>query len=42
MAFNSIDWTIDFTGRTVTNDDSVIGDNLPTNTGGTWFVGEIL
>jgi len=42
MAFNSTDWIIDFTGQTVTNVDSGVGDNLPVTTGGTWFVGEML
>lgn len=42
MAFNSSDWTIDYTGSTVTNNDSGIGLNLPSVTGGTWFVSPIL
>ncbi len=39
--FDSSKWQIDYTGRTITNNDSGIGDNLPINTGATWFVEEI-
>lgn len=41
MAFNSADWTIDYGAKTVTNDDSVAGTNLPHDAGGT-YQGEML
>ena len=33
MAFNSIDWTIDYVAKTVTNNDSGTGSNLPSALG---------
>jgi len=42
MAFNSTDWTIDYTGSTVTNNDSGTGTNLPSIFGDYTYVGEIL
>ncbi len=41
MAFNSADWTIDYTAKTVTNNDSGIGANLPHDASGT-HQGELL
>lgn len=41
MSFNSADWTIDYTAKTVTNDDSGTGTNLPHNVSGT-YQGHIL
>ena len=41
MAFNSADWTIDYGAKTVTNDDSGTGANLPHDAGGT-YQGDIL
>ena len=41
MAFNSADWAIDYGAKTVTNDDSVAGTNLPHDSSGT-YLGEIL
>jgi len=41
MAFNSADWTIDYALKTVTNNDSGIGTNLPHNVTGT-YQGHIL
>jgi len=41
MAFNSADWTIDYDAKTVTNDDSVAGTNLPHDVSGT-YQGELL
>jgi len=39
MAFSSSDWTIDYGAKTVTNDDSGTGTNLPVNLGTTAKVG---
>ena len=41
MAFNSGHWTIDYSSKTVTNNDSGTGANLPHDAGGT-YQGEIL
>lgn len=41
MAFSSADWTIDYTLKTVTNNDSGTGTNLPHDASGT-HLGEIL
>ena len=41
MAFNSAEWTIDYGAKTVTNNDSGTGANLPHDIGGT-NLGEIL
>lgn len=41
MAFNSTDWTIDYALKTVTNDDSGTGANLPHDVSGT-YIGDIL
>ncbi len=42
MAFNSADWTIDYDAKTVTNDDSGTGTNLPAAYGDNTYVGSIL
>ncbi len=42
MAFNSGDWSIDYNNRTVTNNDSAVGSNLPSVTGNYDYVGEML
>lgn len=42
MAFNSVDWTIDYGAKTVTNDDSAAGTNLPAAYGGNTYVGPII
>lgn len=42
MAFNSIDWTIDYALKTVTNNDSGVGTNLPSALGDYTKVGEVL
>ena len=42
MAFNSADWTIDYSLKTVTNNDSGTGTNLPSATGDYLYVGEVL
>jgi len=41
MAFSSSHWTIDYSAKTVTNNDSGTGANLPHDAGGT-YQGEIL
>lgn len=41
MAFNSADWTIDYGAKTVTNNDSAAGTNLPHDAGGT-YQGQLL
>ncbi len=41
MAFNSSHWTIDYAAKTVTNNDSAAGSNLPHDAGGT-YLGEVL
>lgn len=41
MAFNSSEWTIDYVAKTVTNNDSGTGANLPHDASGT-HLGEIL
>lgn len=41
MAFNSADWTIDYVAKTVTNNDSGTGANLPHDASGT-HLGQIL
>ena len=41
MAFNSADWTIDYSAKTVTNNDSGVGANTPHDAIGT-YLGEIL
>lgn len=42
MAFNSADWAIDYGAKTVTNDDSGTGTNLPAASGDNTYVGPIL
>ncbi|RLD59845.1 MAG: hypothetical protein DRI97_00155 [Bacteroidetes bacterium] len=42
MAFNSADWAIDYDAKTVTNDDSGTGTNLPAAFGDNTYVGPIL
>lgn len=42
MAFNSADWTIDYVAKTVTNNDSGTGTNLPPVTGDYSKVGTVL
>jgi len=42
MAFNSADWTIDYTLKTVTNNDSGTGTNLPSVLGNYTKVGTVL
>ncbi len=42
MAFSSADWTIDYSAKTVTNNDSGTGNNLPSATGDYSKVGTIL
>ena len=42
MAFTSTDWTIDYANKTVGNDDSGTGNNLPSATGDYSKVGPIL
>jgi len=42
MAFNSADWTIDYTFKTVTNNDSGTGSNVPAVTGNQTYVGTCL
>lgn len=42
MAFSSADWTIDYANKTVGNDDSGVGTNLPSATGDYSKVGPIL
>lgn len=42
MAFSSADWTIDYALKTVTNDDSGTGTNLPAALGTTAKVGPVL
>lgn len=42
MAFSSADWTINYTLKTVTNNDSGTGNNLPVNLGDKSKVGEVL
>jgi len=42
MAFNSAHWTIDYDNKTVTNNDSGTGNNLPSVYGDYTYVGEIL
>ena len=42
MAFNSADWTIDYVAKTVTNNDSGTGSNLPPVTGDYSKVGTVL
>lgn len=42
MAFNSTDWTIDYGAKTVVNNDSGIGTNLPSNLGNYSKVGTVL
>lgn len=42
MAFNSADWTIDYGAKTVTNDDSGTGTNLPSALGNYTKVGPII
>jgi len=42
MAFSSGDWTIDYGAKTVTNDDSATGTNLPSVYGDNTYVGPIL
>ena len=42
MAFNSADWTIDYSLKTVTNNDSGTGTNLPSAIGDYSKVGEVL
>lgn len=42
MAFNSSHWTIDYSAKTVTNNDSGTGSNLASVVGDDTYVGEIL
>lgn len=42
MAFNSADWTIDYVAKTVTNNDSGTGNNVPAVTGNQTYVGSCL
>jgi hypothetical protein len=42
MAFSSADWTINYALKTVTNNDSGTGNNLPVNLGTTAKVGPII
>ena len=42
MAFSSADWTIDYGAKTVTNNDSSTGNNLPATLGTTAKVGTVL
>jgi len=42
MAFSSSDWTIDYSAKTITNNDSGTGNNLPITTGDYSKVGEVL
>ena len=42
MAFSSADWTINYTLKTVTNNDSGTGNNLPSALGNNSKVGPIL
>ena len=42
MAFNLADWTVDYALKTVTNNDSGIGNNLPSALGDYSKVGEVL
>jgi len=42
MAFNSAHWTIDYTLKTVTNNDSGTGANVPAVTGNQTYVGSCL
>ena len=42
MAFTSSEWTINYTTKTVTNNDSGTGTNLPSATGDYSHVGEVL
>lgn len=42
MAFNSADWTIDYALKTVTNNDSGTGNNVPAVTGNQTYVGTCL
>jgi len=42
MAFNSTHWTIDYGAKTVTNNDSGTGSNVPAVTGNQTYVGSCL
>ena len=42
MAFDSADWAIDYDAKTVTNDDSAVGNNLPSVHGDKAHVGTVL
>jgi hypothetical protein len=42
MAFNSADWSIDYDAKTVTNDDSGTGDNVPAVYGDDTYVGPVI
>lgn len=42
MAFNESDWTIDYVAKTVTNNDSGTGNNVPAITGNQTYVGTCL
>ncbi len=42
MAFNSSHWTIDYSAKTVTNNDSGTGSNIPSVTGNKNYVGSAL
>lgn len=42
MAFNASDWTIDYDAKTVTNNDSGTGNNVPAVTGNQTYVGTCL
>lgn len=42
MAFNSADWTINYVAKTVTNNDSGTGSNVPAVTGNQTYVGTCL
>ena len=42
MAFSSSHWTINYTTKTVTNNDSGTGNNIPSVFGDKTYVGPIL
>ena len=42
MAFSSADWSIDYSLKTVTNNDSGTGNNLPSTLGDYTKVGDVI
>lgn len=42
MTFNSADWTINYTNKTVSNDDAAVGDNLPAAHGDYTYAGDFI